>query len=96
MQRLKGKKTITTIAITATIITGYFAIDSKIQKEPEINSSTLIEKSENGELTYDEYIELVKQYNGLVKEKKIDNEPFILENISQENTVIEELNKKLK
>jgi len=94
MKKPNKKQTITGVAISISLIAGYFVADN-ITEDLKIQTN-IIEKSETGELTYDEYIKLVEQYNKTLQETKSKSEPFILEDINVSNTVIQRLNEKIK
>ena len=96
MEKITIKKIIAGVAILGTMIGGTFIVSRDMQ-ETEINEmrTNLIEKSGNGTLTYDEYRQLIREYNQEIKETKEAGKVYKLENLNKDNSILKRSNEKL-
>jgi len=93
MKKITIQKTIVGITVLGTIICGAFVIN----KNQPINQmrSSLVKKIEQNTLTYDEYLQLISEYNIEIEKVKKEGKKFKLKNIDKNNLIIDKLNDKL-
>lgn len=90
----KTKKIITGIAIVGSIIGSAFIIDKTQKIEIQQIRVNLVKKAEAGTLNYNEYLQLITEYNIEIKKVKKKGEKFKIKNIKN-NSIIKELNNKI-
>jgi len=90
------EKIIAGVAVVGSLVGGTFMVSRDMQ-ESEIKEmrNNLVEKAEQGTLTYSEYKQLITAYNAEIQEAKEKGEDFKLDNIDKNNTIIKKLNDKI-
>lgn len=85
------------ILVTVGFVGGGSVMLNKDVKQEDINERlvTLIKKSHEGKLTYNEYLNLIELYNFEIKKAKEKGGKFELKNINKDNDVIQRLNDKI-
>lgn len=93
MEKKTIQKIIAGVAVLGSMIGGIFVIDN-IQDKTQIQQMriNLIEKSKQGTLTYDEYLQLIMEYDIEIQKVKDKGEKFELKNINKNHSAIEKLN----
>ena len=96
MNKKQIEKIVAGIAVAGSIVGGTFMVSRDTQKaEIKEMRKNLVEKSEQQILTYDEYLQLINEYNFEVKKAKEKGEKFELKNINKDFTIIDRLNEKI-
>lgn len=96
MNKKQIEKIIAGIAVAGSIVGGTFMLSRDTQEfEVKQMRTNLVDRSERKVLTYDEYLQLIEEYNTEIKEAKEKGEKFELKNINKDFTIVDSLNAKI-
>lgn len=96
MNKKNIEKIIAGIAVAGSIVGGTFML-SRDTQDYEIKQmrTNLVDRSERKILTYDEYLQIIEEYNAEIKKAKEKGEKFELKNINKDFTIVDRLNQRI-